>query len=246
MNFDFIGKNIIRFPQIDSTNKYIKKNLDKLENGTLVTAELQYAGRGRLGSDWQADYGMLPFSFLIRDMENPTQAAILTPIAVCRALEQLYDINIYIKWSNDIIAYDKKVCGILCESIIFDGKINIICGVGINLHQNQAFFDNNTLPHAASMLTLTGKSISKDIVLDKMILNLKEVFSTGFKSLKEEYKLRSATLGKVVKLQKSNKEIIAKAIDIDNDGLLICKKDGTVFSVNSGEVHVRGIYGYID
>lgn len=246
MNFDLIGQNIIELDQVDSTNTFIKKNLSMLKTGDIVTAKMQLNGRGRLGSEWAADLAMLPVSVLLREIEKPTDAAILAPIAVSRTLEQLYDIPVYIKWSNDILAVGKKVCGILCESIIYEGEINIICGIGINLNQSNEFFIENALPHGASMLMLSEKRLEKEQILICLIQNLIEVFKLGFPALKDEYITRSATVGKLVKIIHGAKETLAKAVGIDDDGQLICEKDGKKFTVNSGEVHVRGIYGYCD
>lgn len=246
MNFDLIGQVIIELDEVDSTNTFVKQNLSKLNSGDIVTAKMQLNGRGRLGSDWLADYGMMPISLLFRGIKKPTDVAVLAPIAVSRTLEQLFSVPIFIKWSNDILASGKKVSGILCESIIFEGEINIICGVGINLHQNSEFFTENALPHGSSMLEITGKRVSRDEVLSCLIENFIEVFKLGFTALKDEYISRSITIGKLVKIIRTDKEIIAKAIAIDDNGQLICEKDGENFTVNSGEVHVRGIYGYTD
>lgn len=246
MNFDLIGQAIIELDEVDSTNSFIKQNLSKLNVGDVVIAKMQLNGRGRLGSEWIADYGMMPMSILFRGIEKPTDVAVLAPIAVSRTLEQLFDVPIFIKWSNDILADGKKVCGILCESIIFKGEINIICGVGINLHQRSDFFTENSLSHGSSMLEITGKNVSREGVLSCLIKNFIEVFKLGFPALKDEYISRSITIGKLVKIIHAEKEIIAKAVGIDGDGQLICKNDEKVFTVNSGEVHVRGIYGYTD
>lgn len=238
---------IVYLEEVDSTNNYLKLRCSELPDGITVTALRQTAGRGRRGHDWAADGGMLPLSILLK---APPEAETLTAragLAVCEAIESLYEAppETAVKWPNDIIIGSHKVCGILCESVFFGDCANVIVGIGVNVSQSEAFFKAAELPHAGSLLTLTGGAPEREVLLRAVIRRVKERAAMPFSACYNEYKRRLVNLGKTVKLLSEAGERTAEAVDIAPNGFLICRDENGVFEVSSGEVSVRGIGGYL-
>lgn len=238
---------IIYLEEVDSTNNYLKSHCGELSDGTAVTARVQTSGRGRRGHAWSSNDGMLPLSILFRDpIERETLTA-RVGLAVCDAIAEMYDDppEIGIKWPNDIIVASHKVCGILCESMWFGASTVIICGTGINISQNENYFRELELPNAGSLLMLTGISPERDTLLKAIVRRVRERAAVPFSECLGEYKRRLVNLGKNVKILGSGGERIAAAVDVAENGYLICRDQSGEFEVSSGEVSVRGINGYI-
>lgn len=239
--------NTIYLDEVDSTNSYLKRRCGELPNGCAVTARLQTAGRGRRGHDWAADEGMLPLSILLKDPPERDNLTARVGLAVCGAIGEICgnSLDISIKWPNDIIANSRKVCGILCESVFFGDCVNIIAGIGVNVSQNEAFFKAAELPHAASLLMLTGKAPDRDDLLNAIVGNVKKRAAMTFSECYDEYKARLLNLNKKVKIISPGGERIAVAENVTQNGFLICRDENGVFEVSSGEVSVRGTDGYL-
>lgn len=236
---------LIELDTVDSTNTWIKTNRKTLQNGDAVTALSQTAGRGRIGHTWLDSEGMLPISVLLRDPPYPGVITLSVSLAVCEVLCSLSDMPISIKWPNDILLDGYKLCGILCERAANGDSIDIICGVGLNLSQSEEYFKEAGIPHGGSIKQLTGIAPDRISVAAALQEKITEYSTRDFKSLREEYKRRCATLGKEVRLIEGGRECLAFAEDIAENGYLICRDDNGTFEVNSGEVSVRGLYGYV-
>lgn len=238
--------NIIRLDTVNSTNSYVKARFadNTLADGDVVTARLQTAGRGRLGHAWAADEGMLPMSILLKNPPERENITARVGLGVCEALEELCEVSASIKWPNDIIIGSHKVCGILCESVSFGDITNIIVGIGVNVSQTAEFFEREKLPNAASLLMLTGKAPERGELTEKIAERVKARAAMSFAECRDEYKLRVINLGKRVRIISPSSEKTAQAIDISENGFLVCKDESGVFEVSSGEVSIRGINGY--
>ncbi len=242
------GCPLIIFDTIPSTNTYIKEHADELPDRTVVIADMQSRGKGRIGNTWLATRDMLPISILIKSPQHGHDLTVICAVAVCRAVERLSGIKAGIKWTNDIICSERKVCGILCESSVkcsSDGAIynNVVCGMGLNVNQSNDFFESNGLVNAASLYTLTGSKYDKMLAADYIVSELETLIDADFSAVIKEYSDRCVTLGKTVKLVQNNKETTAYAKAIAPDGCLICENENGEFTVNSGLVRVRGIGG---
>ena len=151
---------VIELDVVDSTNNYIKQNLDKLDNYTLVTAKHQTRGKGRITRSWYDDRNSLTSSMLIKDVNgDPKHLSLIASYAVFKALKEL-DLDVKIKWPNDIFLNDKKLCGILIETVITD-KIDAVIGFGIN---------TNTKAFPASIIA-TSIYLEKGIEIDNLKLS---------------------------------------------------------------------------
>lgn len=237
----------IHLDEVDSTNSYLKQHRDGLPDGTMVTAGLQTAGRGRRGHDWLADRGMLPFSLLLKNPPHPDTITLCAAVAVCKALEKLFpEENFGIKWPNDIILRGHKLCGILCESVCFGSSIDIVCGIGVNISQSADFFEKANIPHGGSIEMLTGRKVpDREALAEDISERLYNFTRDGFDAVSDEYKAHCLTIGKRIRIIENGNEREAFAEGIAPNGFLICSDENGRFEVNSGEVSVRGLLDYI-
>lgn len=247
-----IGKDLIYFDKINSTNEYLKKEAQRLRHGTVVIADEQYLGRGRMGKSWETKAGTaLCMSILLKpiDIDNMTLLPIICAVAVRRAILKMCELKCAVKWLNDIVITNKKLCGILCESKIMGDEIGIICGIGLNVAQSPDFFKDRYLPYATSLFIETGKLFRLENLASAILNEFEPLYNQmlikGFTPYVEEYKDACITLGKQVKFHKNGKELVGTAIDILDNGSLKINVNGDFHTINSGEASVRGLYGYV-
>jgi BirA family biotin operon repressor/biotin-[acetyl-CoA-carboxylase] ligase len=251
------GKKIYHFESVESTNTIAKRlAAEGADEGTIIIAEEQTEGKGRLGRYWQSDKGAgIWMSIILKPKIEPSEATKITQIAAAAAaavIRNCTGCKTEIKWPNDIILNKKKVCGILTE---MSGELNsvnyVIVGIGINVKQKQEDFVPDFAKYATSIKSYTDKTISrKEIVIDMLEeferLYLDFLYTGSIKKSLKVCKKYSATLGNKVRIIYREKEILAEAIDITEKGELLIKDDfGEIKKVISGEVSVRGLYGYI-
>lgn len=259
---ELLGKNIIYFPQIDSTNNYAKKiALEGYGEGTVVVADLQTSGRGRLGRSWDSvDKKGVLMSIILKPkiaMEELQIITLAASVAVVEAVNELMGINLGVKWPNDIILDGKKVCGILTEASMEMDKVNfVVLGIGLNvLHEEKDFFGELKAKGTSLSIYMrqkgrTGGIIARRSQLIKMILfKLEQLYHKVNKrdlaQITMLWKKYSVTLGKEVIVVIKGEQHSGIAIDITNEGRLIIEfSDGTRKEVLSGEIFVRGLLGY--
>lgn len=223
--------NTLFFDSLDSTNTYAKNNADSLPLPSLIIADEQTAGRGRRGNSFFSpkDTGL----YMTLVFESPESCDLLTPkaaVAVCRILEK-YNIEPKIKWVNDIFVNSKKVCGILAERFLVNGKPIVATGIGINLTTSDF---PNELPSAGSInLVCDKKALAKEIA--------EELFSDiSDKKIISAYKERLFILGKEIVYQQNGINHSAVAVDINESCNLIVKhSDGSFETLFSGEISIK-------
>lgn len=254
LNTKTIGRKIFYYNSIDSTNNKAKELAFEVEEGTILIAEEQLQGRGRLGRNWASPNGKgIYMSIILKPEVDPMKVAKITLVgaaAVNRALAEL-GIKSEIKWPNDIIIQGKKVCGILTEMNCELNMINyVIMGIGINVNSNEEDIPEDLKDTATSLKLATSKLINRKILLSS-ILNHFEQLYTSFKEIGdisetiEICKSNSAILGKEIQVINRNQIRIGKAIDINKDGELVVAFDIGVETIYSGEVSIRGKDKYI-
>ncbi len=247
------GRYIIPFDTIDSTNKMAKTLAAEwvLTKSFIVTAEEQTLGRGRLDHKWECKKGDgLLMSIMLRPQNTPAEKLpLLVPfaaVAVCRAAEAL-GAQAKIKWPNDIVCGKNKLCGTMLETgLDKNGSRFVVIGIGMNVHgvpQGEGLHDITCLDDEC------GKKVAKDEVLNLIADGIDEAFEKLEKNdtakLMQEYRRRCVTLGREIRVVSVGEEYKAVAADIDEDGCLIVEKDGEKRTVNSADVSVRGIMGYV-
>lgn len=245
-----IGTKIVILPETDSTNEEIKRRAAMGEkSGLVVAAETQTRGKGRLGRTWSSQSGGLFFSFLLRTELPPSDVTGITlaaGYAVCLGIREFAGINAKIKWPNDIIIGNKKICGILTEMTAQPDQTEyIICGIGINV--NIRDFPEEIRSKCSSLLIETGRQTDRSKLLGYVIEKLDKVLSSFMLSLSVDdmvsFRELCATLGRKITFTRGKEKIEATAVDIGSDGELIARDDmGKEYAINSGEVTVQGIY----
>lgn len=239
---------------VDSTNLEAKRvAMTTEENPILIVADEQQLGRGRLGRSWHSSKGDgLWMSLLLRPEIEPEASFRLTligAVAVAKAIEKVTGLKAGIKWPNDVIVNDKKICGILSEMSAEWQKVNyIVLGIGINVNQTQ--FPEDIAQKASSLRLESQGPVNKLDLLhafaETYIYYEQALYSEKrLAELLEVYREKSVTLGKIVKVI-GKSERIGKALEIDDKGaLLVAFEDGETVYVNYGEVSVRGIDYYV-
>lgn len=246
-----LGWNLIVLEKVDSTSQQIKLLAQQgAKSGTIIVAEQQTNGKGRLGRQWCSPFGTgLWFSILLRPQILPEKIAgitLATGLAVCNAIRQYTNLNAQIKWPNDVIIGNKKVCGILTEMVSQSNKIEyVVVGVGINV--NTLNFDDEISCKATSLAKELGKNINREDffahVLDKIQEEINKYLSSPDSSISTDYIQLCATLGRQVVVNRGNNTITGTAVAIANNGdLVVQTEDGKAVLINSGEVTVQGIY----
>ena len=247
------GKTVHFAREIDSTNLWIKRLAKEgAPEGTLALAEFQSAGRGRLGRSWEVPEGTsVMMSILLRPKFEPQYAPTLTLVmgmAVAKAVKKLgFDVSI--KWPNDVVVSHKKICGILTEMGVRDGKIDYaVIGVGINVNIRE--FPEEMADKATSLYLESGKEFDRSQI-PGLVMEAFEKYYEKFAAtcdlsgLKEEYESILANYNQPVRvLAKEPYEGVARGIT-DGGELLVEKTDGTIVAVSAGEVSVRGLYSYV-
>lgn len=269
------------FKEIDSTNTYAKRILAecgnlRLADGELsesgkkyhqaiIVAEHQTAGRGRLGRTFVSPEKTGIYLSIIYapkgGITNPAGITACSAVAICRAINSLYNINPQIKWINDIFIDGKKVCGILAEGVTnFETGVieSAIIGIGINLRTNKKDFDSELTKIAGSLEDALKKrnETENEIFLNRCnlaseiagqvlrILNEDSMSKNSHKKIMDEYRKLSFLTGKEITVfpligeKKSSYKAVVKDVD-DNAGLVISLPDGSSRTLNSGEVSLR-------
>jgi len=241
---------------VDSTNTLAKQIAGSIDSEfMLVTAQIQEAGRGRLGRSFESDNDKgIWCSFVLKPGMNPENALIITiasATAVCKTLEKICGIKTGIKWPNDIVIKGKKICGILSEMSCETGAIEyIVVGIGINLSQEAGDFTPEVAEIATSVLAETRQRFSRAEIISSLCYNMQEVYrlvkSGDNSEITKRWKTYSVTDGKMIKIIKNGRQAKARADGIDEKGrLIITDADGNRTIYNSGEISVRGIMRYI-
>ena len=247
------GKTVHFARETDSTNLWIKRLAKEgAPEGTLALAEFQSAGRGRLGRSWEVPEGTsVMMSILLRPKFEPQYAPTLTLVmgmAVAKAVKNLgFDVSI--KWPNDVVVSHKKICGILTEMGVRDGKIDYaVIGVGINVNIRE--FPEEMADKATSLYLESGKEFDRSQIPGLVMEAFEEYYekfaaTCDLSGLKEEYESILANYNQPVRvLAKEPYEGVARGIT-DGGELLVEKTDGMIVAVSAGEVSVRGLYSYV-
>lgn len=240
-----MGK-IYYFETLDSTNTHAVRNFDTLSDGDLVVAKTQTAGRGRLNREWVSAEGNLFASFVIKEpFEEPFYATMISSLSVIAAVKKLYpELNPVIKWPNDVLLNEKKLCGVLCEGVIREGKLQgIICGIGVNLNLSDEILSQIDQP-AISLSSVAGEKINLKKFTDELAIYLNWYYITGNNHISELYrtwKERNGVIGQqVTLLPPSGEPFLARVLDISEDGKLIAEKEnGEIVPFSCGDVKLK-------
>ncbi|MDD3224178.1 MAG: biotin--[acetyl-CoA-carboxylase] ligase [Clostridium sp.] len=255
LDTNFIGRNILYFSSIDSTNEKAKEIAREEGNdGTVIISEEQTLGKGRRGRNFISPKGKgIWMSIILKPDIDPMKVSLLTQIAAAALNRALFTMKIesFIKWPNDTILNGKKVSGILTEMNCELTKVNfVVLGIGINVNVDDSDFTDEVKAKATSLKIETGKKVSRKLLVALILNNFEKMYSDFLKG-DNEYamdicKKKSVLIGKEIRVIKSSEIKNAKAINLSMDGSLEVKyEDGKLENLISGEVSVRGKEGYV-
>ena len=235
--------NIEIFDSIDSTNKYLKSKINEKNYGTIVISNEQTNGYGKNDRQFisNKDIGIY-MSILINPnclIEESLKITILTSVAILSAIKSVCNLDVKLKWVNDIILNDLKVGGILCESQInLNTNLidNMIVGIGINVKEFE--FPPSLKNIATSIENNTNFKISRNELISE-IINFFDLYFIDNKNYLNLYKENSYVLGKDIKVIQNDRQFFAKAIDIDNNGSLIVQEQEKIIKLVSSDISIR-------
>ncbi len=240
------------YPEIHSTNTEALRLIDhgEIEDGTLLLAEMQTAGRGRLLRTWISDPAdSLTFSLVLRDPQkfpagNPALITLVAGAAVCNAIHELTGASARVKWPNDILLHGKKTCGILTEAIFDLSAINaVIIGIGVNVGKRSIPpLDQMRYP-ATSIESETGILVQREQLLVQILQNFNYWLPLAEEqSFRSHYQNHLAFMGESVNIinEVDQTSIVGTCVGITTSGELILQKaDGSQYHATAGEVSLR-------
>lgn len=241
-----------KFDVLESTNTTaVTAAKEGAPEGTVIVAERQTGGHGRLQREWSSPKGGLWFTIVLRPKIDPqfvAQVTLLAGVAVTKALRILYKTDaIAIKWPNDLLLNKKKVCGMLSEMEL-DDKENIkyaIIGIGVNVATETKSFPLELQQTATSLNESMQASLSCEEVLDAILREFTELYDewqqNGSAAMLQQWRSLNCTLGSMVKVKDDDQVIFAgTALAIDDQGaIVVSNNQGETQSFNFGEISIR-------
>lgn len=250
----WVGEELYFYKSVDSTNIRAKDLAETGSvHGTLVVADEQTMGRGRRGRGWESRKGIsIYMSLVLKPDIEPGNASMLTLVAamaVAEGIRQSTGLECQIKWPNDVVIHGKKVCGILTEmSTQIDYINHIVIGIGINVHNEE--FPEEIRDIATSLYLESGKKQNRALIIEKVWEAFEQYYDIYLKTqdmqgLMEEYHQKLVNMGKEVRVLDPKEPYEGRALGITPRGELVVEVQGEKRNVASGEVSVRGLYGYV-
>lgn len=246
-NPGLIGSQILVYDEIDSTNDLAKHYLaQNAPEGSMIVADSQTKGRGRLGRSWHSESGVgIYFSFLLKPEIDPAhlpQLTLMTSVAVVNAINEVSHSRATLKWPNDILLNGKKLCGILAEYCRAENKSGVVIGVGVNV--NQSGFPDPLRDIATSLRIENREIIDRVKLLHSIIRHLNQEYRSfleeGEQHLAQKWTRLSEMFGKKITLAHGTNTIQGIAVGLSSAGSLVIRtEDGRELSFNGGEVTLK-------
>lgn len=237
------------FESLDSTNTYLKKAArEGAAEGTVVVADAQTAGRGRMGRHFLSPPGRGVYMSVLLRPDCPADCVqsltATAAVAVCRAIEKVCSLEPEIKWVNDLILHGRKICGILCESCASEEGLGfVVLGIGLNVTELPEDFPPELRETAGSIYSQSGMVFERGALIAAILGEISAMYPAWCleqAAYLREYKKRCKMLGRLVSFFDADGEHCAVAEDIDDDfALRVRKDDGGTLSLHSGEISVK-------
>lgn len=231
------------FDRLASTNDKAKELAKKGLNNIIIIAEKQTKGKGRFNRKWFSGPGGLYMTILLKEnnLDNVRYLTLIASVAVAKTVKKMADLNALVKWPNDVLVNDKKICGILTETI--SGKENYAL-VGIGLNVNQTKFSKSIIKKTTSLKIETHKNYDIKMVINEIARQFNNLYpyynkKNDYSKIIDSWKKYSHTLGKMIKVKTLSGAHVGKAIDIDKDCNLILRlKSGKLKKIVEGDIFV--------
>jgi len=243
---DFIGREIRYFCEVTSTNDVAKELVGKgAREGTIVLAETQTEGKGRLGRRWLSPKGGIWFSVVLRpkiSAKDSYQLTFMAAVAVAKAIRKMFKVNAEIKWPNDVLVNDKKVCGILTETSTRGDAVDfVVVGVGVNANVDLTSFPEDLRASVTSLGAEVKGEVNRERFLCALLDELENYYGMisqkKFEVVLEEWKSLTTLFGAHVEVTSFEEKIKGVAFGVNQKGALeVLLKNGTVRKIVSGDV----------
>ena len=229
---------LVHFKEIDSTNSYLKNSYKLLDNFTFASADYQSKGKGRNDRIWESEKGLnLMFSFLIKNDElikKSTVLSILTALEVVDLLEKYSLDSVSVKWPNDVLIGDKKVCGILLE-----GQLPKYVVIGVGLNVNQKEFPEGLRRPATSLALELKHDVDLEELKNRLFANIVNNFNNlDIDKYLESFKEHNYLLNKRVRVSINNQVFIGEVVGIDDNFCLQILSRDMLLHIDSGEIEI--------
>lgn len=250
MNAEIFGRQLKVLEVTTSTQEEVRKLAEEgSPEGTLVIAEEQTVGRGRLGRKWFSPPGKgIWMSLLLRPdlpLSCASQLTLLTAVAVCRAIRTVTGVEPGIKWPNDLLVQGRKICGILLESVAEDERIRYcIAGIGIDANMTAEDYPEELRDIVSSLRMESGKEVDREVLVSGVMAELEKLYSLyldkGFDPIAHLWEALSVTINRNVTLHTPKGTVTGYATGIDTSGALVLDQDGEKVLIFSGDVQLGG------
>ncbi|NUN07952.1 MAG: biotin--[acetyl-CoA-carboxylase] ligase [Ignavibacteriaceae bacterium] len=248
LDTEWLGRNLIYTEETSSTNSYLMDKENKVnKHGTVVLAEKQTSGKGRLDRVWYSNEGEnLTFSmlFLKKDILslNPNILNLASSLAVANVLESLHFLKPNVKWPNDVLVNGKKICGILLEAGYAGSTINrLVVGIGLNV--NQAYFQGNFMMEPTSVRMETDTVIDREKLLAEILKRYEELLEKvkyAPEVVLKEWSKKCRMIGDRIEVKRGEESLDGIFDEIDGDGYLILRTKQGTERISYGDVSVSG------
>ncbi|SDJ67808.1 biotin--[acetyl-CoA-carboxylase] ligase [Sediminibacillus albus] len=243
----WLGRNIVHYPEISSTQKIGHQlALEGAAEGTVIIADQQTEGKGRMGRKWHsAKNEGIWMSIILRPQIIPQlapQITLMTAVILAKAIETVTEVSPAIKWPNDIFINNRKTAGILTEMQAEQDEIQyIVLGIGINVNQSRDNLPEDIQKIATSIKQESGKQWRLVPLIQEIFIQFEQKYETflqkGFTDIKEEWEMYGYKIGEQVRISSNKLTYPAKLIGLETDGALkVQKQDGSTESIYSAEI----------
>ena len=245
-----LGTSILFCHEITSTNEWAKELATYgAQEGTVVIAETQTKGRGRLDREWLSPVGGLWFSLILRPKLHPADAVKLTfvaGLAVTEVLHEIFGLDAETKWPNDVLVNGKKICGVLTEMNTTGESVNfVVVGIGVNANFDvEKAFPKELIGVATSLENEVRRKVGLEELFRCLLEKLENLYELlmkeGFNPILEEWKGYAGFLGRLVHVTSATERLSGLALDVDHDGALVVRlKDERIRRIFVGDVSLQ-------
>lgn len=239
----WLGKDLLIFDEVQSTNATALSSVHDSPNGTVVLAETQVQGKGRLTRPWASPPGGIWMSLILKPkipLSEVSRINMAVGVAICRTVSSLFGLQAGIKWPNDILIQERKVCGILIEvGAQMDQLDYAVVGVGINANNSLASFPADW--RATSMAAELGREIDRCELIARMLEEMESAIEDmNVPDIYEEWRSLSLTLNKQVRISSYSGDLEGEVVDLADDGALLLRQGNDLLRVLAGDcIHLR-------
>lgn len=244
----YIGHNIHFYEEVKSTNDTAKKFVENgASEGTVIIAEHQTAGRSRKRADWASPEGGIYMTMILRPdvtLLEASKLTIVTGVAIAKTLKDSFNIDVGIKWPNDLLIGNKKISGILTEAVTNKDVLEaVLVGVGVDVNNEEDEMPDSIQKVSTTVKKETNIIFNRAAIMREFFNIFEELYdefkNDNFKHIVSEWRRLSSTTGNRVKVYQGRKALIADAVGITNSGALIIETDdGKLKKITSGECFI--------